>query len=56
MPFAFTTRQLELILVPYIENIITFLFMVRFSKFKVCQKAHNEKNTAIKRVESDALN
>ena len=47
MPYSFTTRQIELILVLHLENITTFLFVVRFSKFKFCQKAHNEGNTAI---------
>ncbi len=47
MSFSFTTRQIELILVLHLENITTFLFVDRFSKFKVCQKAHNEGNTAI---------
>jgi len=59
MLFSFTTRWIELILVQYLEEIITFLFVqfvVRFSKFKVCQKAYKEENTAIKRLESAALN
>ena len=40
----------------FIQFIITFLFVVGFSKFKVCQKAYDEENIAIKFLGSALIN
>ena len=48
---SLSIQQTELILV-YLENIITFLIVVRFSKFKVCHSAENTAKSVFKKLGS----